>query len=189
MADPRRMYYICPMDRLTQQYFLSDTPDEPLGAHIATLCKRVEALVPGCRAGVSIASSDHSKLERSVFPSLPLTFQEVIKDLPMGPPYIGCCTAAMDGNEIITIHDMNKESRFSDFFIATCLAHGIKSLRSRPVYGRQREPIGTFVMGYGEPSDDQAFDAPYLEFAADAVGALLQQELDGKHGRNSTDNG
>jgi hypothetical protein len=37
------------MDRLTQQYFLSDTPGEPLEAHIATLCKRVEALVPGCK--------------------------------------------------------------------------------------------------------------------------------------------
>jgi hypothetical protein len=101
----------------------------------------------------------------------------------MGPPYIGCCTAAMDGNQIITIHEMKRESRFSDFFIATCLSHGIKSLRSRPVYGRRHEPIGTFVMGFSEPSEDQAFDAPYMEFAADAVGALLQRELDRKQER------
>jgi hypothetical protein len=105
----------------------------------------------------------------------------------MGPPYIGCCTAAMDGREIITIHDMETESRLSDFFIATCLAHGIKSLRSRPVYGRQREPIGTFVMGYGEASDDQRFGMPFLEFAADAVGAMLQQELDRRDASRKSD--
>lgn len=166
------------MDRPTLEYFVSDMPSERLDLQIATVCRRVEALIPVCRAGVCIASADHTKLERSVFPNLPPTFQDAIKELPMGPPYIGCCTAAMDGKEIITIHDVEKESRFSDFFIATCLSHGIKSLRSRPVYGRSDEPIGTFVMGYGEPSDDQRFDAPYLNFAADAVGAILQLELD-----------
>jgi hypothetical protein len=159
-------------------YVTYDITSERLEAQIASLCGRVEALVPGCRAGVCIASSDHSKLERSVFPNLPSTFQEAIRDLPMGPPYIGCCTAAMDGNAIITIHDVEKESRFSDLFIATCLSHGIRSLRSRPVYGRADAPIGTFVMGYGEPSEEQRFDAPYLDFAADAVGAMLQRELD-----------
>lgn len=162
----------------TREYFVSDMPSERLDLQIATLCRRVEALIPGCRAGVCIASADHTKLERSVFPNLPPTFQHAIKELPMGPPYIGCCTAAMDGQEIITIHDVEKESRFSDFFIATCLSHGIRSLRSRPVYGRADEPIGTFVFGYGEPSGDQRFDAPYLDFAADAVGAILQRELD-----------
>lgn len=170
------------MDPITPKYFASGMPSEGLDVQIAVLCSRVEALVPGCRAGVCIASADHTKLERSVFPNLPTTFQEAIKDLPMGPPYIGCCTAAMDGKDIITIHDMEKESRFSDFFIATCLSHGIKSLRSRPVFGRAAGPIGTFVMGYGEPSDDQRFDAPYLEFAADAVGAILQRELDRRRG-------
>lgn len=84
---------------------------DPLDSQIATLCGRVEALVPGCRAGVCIASADHTKLERSVFPNLPPTFQQAIKELPMGPPYIGCCTAAMQGRQIITVHDLEKESK------------------------------------------------------------------------------
>ncbi len=50
--------------------------------------------------------------------------------------------------------------------------------RSRCVYGRQQQPIGTFVMGYGQTGDEQRFAVPALEFAADAVGALLQRELD-----------
>ena len=155
---------------------------EPLESQIATLCNRLEALVQGCRTGVCIANNDNTKLEWSVFPNLPPTFQQAIKDLPMGPPYIGCCTAAMDGNQIVTIHDIKKDSRFSDFFVATCLSHGIRSLRSRPVYGRKDKPIGTFVLGYGEPREDQDFDIPYIEFAADAVAAILQRELDRRQG-------
>lgn len=150
----------------------------PLEAAIASVCGRVETLVPGCRTGVCIATPDRSKLERSIFPNLPAAFQATIKDLPMGPPYIGSCTAAMDRNTVITVHDLTRENRFSEVFILTCLNHGIRSLQSRPVHGRQQKPIGTLVMGYGEPCEDQRFDAPVMEFAADAVGTLLQRELD-----------
>ncbi len=159
-----------------QQSLAFEIAKGPLDVRIASLCGRVEALAAGCRTGVCIASADHSKLERSIFPSLPPTFQAAIRDLPMGPPYVGCCTAAMDGKTIITSHDLSKDSRFSNFFIEACLKHGIRSLQSRPVYGREGQPIGTFVMGYAEPSDDQRFDAPFMEFAADAVGALLREE-------------
>ncbi|WP_109486381.1 GAF domain-containing protein [Occallatibacter savannae] len=163
---------------MEEKFDFSQPGDAPLDIALAELCRRVEALAQGSRTGVCIASPDHAKLERAVFPSLPATFQATLTDLPMGPPYIGCCTAAMDGKEVITSHDLTHESRFSEAFIATCLEHGIKSLQSRPVYGRDQQPIGTFVMGYGEPSEDQRFAAPYMEFAADAVAALLQEELD-----------
>ncbi len=155
-----------------------DLAGRPLEAAIASICNRIETLAPGSRTGVCIANCDRSKLERSLFPGLPQRFQATIRDLPMGPPYIGCCTAAMHGNVVITAHDLALESRFSEAFIGACLAHGLKSLQSRPVYGRERNPIGTFVMGYGEPSAAHRFDAPFMEFAADAVGALLQRELD-----------
>lgn len=155
-----------------------ETGGAPLEAAIASICNRTEVLVPGCRTGVCIASPDRSRLERSIFPNLPGTFQATIRDLPMGPPYIGCCTAAMDGDTVITVHDISLESRFSEIFIRTCIEHGIRALQSRPVYGTGQTPIGTFVVGYGDVSDDQRFDVPIMAFAADAVGALLQRELD-----------
>lgn len=163
---------------MEEKFEFSQSVDMSLETAIATLCQRVEALAQGSRTGVCIASADHSKLERAFFPSLPPTFQAALTELPMGPPYFGCCTAAMDGNTIITIHDLDHESRFDESFIRACLSHGIKSLQSRPVYGRDGKPIGTFVMGYGNPSEDQRFAAPYVEFAADAVAALLQKQLD-----------
>jgi hypothetical protein len=150
-----------------------------LESSIASLCNRVEAIAPHCRTGVSIASIDGTQLARAIFPNLPKTFQSSIKDLPMGAPYFGACTAAMDGNAVITSHDLATESRFDARFIQLCLAHGIRSLQSRPVCGRDGRPVGTFVMGYAEPRDARDFDAALMAFAADAVGALLQAHLDG----------
>ncbi len=145
---------------------------------IASICNRVEVMTSRSKAGVCIASRDRTRLVRSVFPNLPDTFQSSIRDLPMGPPYIGSCTAAMDGNAVITAHDLSTDARFSEFFVDLCLQHGVRSLQSRPVYGRERKPIGTFVLGYAERREQADFDGALMEFAADAVGTLLQQELD-----------
>lgn len=130
------------------------------------------------KTGVCIASPDRRRLVKSVFPNLPETFQSSIKDLPTGPPYIGSCTAAMDGNTVITSQDLSTDTRFSEFFVNLCIQHGVRSLQSRPVYGREGRPIGTFVLGYAQPRELRDFDGALMEFAADAVGALLQEELD-----------
>ncbi len=179
LEGKRGISYIPAMANTELERFES-RPNESVETSIARVCARVEALAPASRAGVSIASADRSKLECSVFPNLPRTFQETINDLPMGAPYIGCCTAAMDGNQIITVHDVTKDGRFSDVFVRTCVDHGIKSLQSRPVYGREGKPIGTFVMGYGEPRPERDFDVALMDFAADAVGTLLQKRLDSR---------
>lgn len=135
---------------------------------IAILCKRVEALAPGSRTGVCIASSDGAMLQKAVFPNFPSSFQSAIREIPMGPPYFGKCTAAMDGHRIITTEDFETESRFDSRFIAHCLGH-------RPVYGEDRRPLGTFVMGFSEPRAARDFDEALVLFAADAVSGLLQE--------------
>ena len=142
---------------------------------IAILCKRVEALAPGSRTGVCIASSDGAMLQKAVFPNFPSSFQSAIREIPMGPPYFGSCTAAMDGHRIITTEDFETESRFDSRFIAHCLGHSIRSLQSRPVYGEDGRPLGTFVMGFSEPRTARDFDEALMLFAADAVSGLLQE--------------
>jgi hypothetical protein len=153
-------------------------PDASLEQSIASLCNRVEALAPGCKTGVCIANAARAELRRAIFPNVPDSFQACIKKIPIEPPCFGSCTAAMHGNTIITCHDMSKESRFDERFVQTCVRHGIHALQSRPVYGRDQKPIGTFVMSFGEPREVNGFDAALMAFAADAVGALLQDELE-----------
>jgi GAF domain-containing protein len=152
--------------------------DVCLDEAVATLCNRVESLALGSRTGVCMASPDRTVLSRAVFPNLPATFQACIKNIPMAPPYFGSCTAAMDGGEIITIHDMTKESRFDERFVAVCLQHGIQSLQSRPVYGPDGCAIGTFVMGFSSARSVTDYDEALMQFAADAVGTLFQRRLD-----------
>ena len=102
----------------------------------------------------------------------------------MAAPYFGACTAAMDTGAIITSCDLADDSRFDEMFVRLCIDHGIRSLQSRPVYGEQRKPIGTFVMGYHEPREVRDFDVALMEFAADAVGTLLQNELSAGLGKS-----
>jgi GAF domain len=143
---------------------------------IETLCKRVEALAPGARTGVCIASADGARLERSHFPSLPGSFQAAVRNIPMGAPYFGNCTAAMDGREIITTEDLATETRFDKRFVEHCMGHCIRSLQSRPVFNIDGKPLGTFVMGFAEPRAATAWDEALMVFAADAVTALLKRQ-------------
>ena len=142
---------------------------------IADLCKKVEALAPGARTGVCIASVDASTLERAVFPTRPSSFQSAIQNLPMGPPYFGNCTAAMNGREIITTEDFATETRFDEQFVKHCIRHGILSLQSRPVFDADGRPLGTFVMGFEEPRAATDWDEALMLFAADAVTRLLRR--------------
>jgi hypothetical protein len=154
------------------------SPGVVLQDAIASLCDRVDRLARGCRTGICIANPERTELERAIFPNLPTSFQSSIKDIPIGPPYFGSCTAAMDGDVIITCHDMASEARFDERFVATCVQHGIFSLQSRPVHGRDGKPIGTFVMTFAEPRVATDFNVAVMNFAAEAVSALLQRELD-----------
>jgi hypothetical protein len=80
--------------------------------------------------------------------------------------------------ERITCHDMTKESRFDARFVELCLQHGVHSLQSRLVFGRDQRPIGTFVMACNEARSETDFDSALMKFAADATGAILQKNLD-----------
>lgn len=143
---------------------------------VLNLCRHIEALAPGCRTGMCMASKDATKLERAFFPTLPPSFESGIRDITMYPPYFGSCTAAMDGHQIVTTQDMKEERRFDERFIAHCLDHSIVALQSRPVYDEEGRPFGTFVMGFSEARSANDFDNTLMEFAADAAKELFKKE-------------
>jgi GAF domain-containing protein len=120
---------------------------------------------------VCIASADTSKLSWAIFPNLPASFQAAIADIPMPPPFFGSCTAAMYERQVVTTNDIVTETRFDERFVRHCVEHSILSLQSRPVFGRDGQPLGTFVMGFSGPREPGDFDLALLEFAADANGA------------------
>ena len=159
-------------------HFSLPDPNATIDEAIVSICNRVEAIAPETKTGVCIASADRSVLTRALFPSVPLTFQSCIKEIPMDPPYFGACNAVIRDGVVVTCDDLTKESRFHPAFVSLCVQHGIASLQSRPVFGRDQKPIGTFVMACSHPRDENGFDAALMQFAADAVGAVLQRELD-----------
>lgn len=147
--------------------------DSEIDEAIVRLCRRIEAMSGGAAAGVCIASADRSQIVRSLFPSVPTSFQSAIKNIPMAPPYFGACNAVIAEAKVVTCHDMTRESRFDEQFVRLCVEHGVMALQSRPVMGKDGRPLGTFVMAYRDPRDERDFDAALMELGADGVSAVL----------------
>jgi GAF domain-containing protein len=163
--------------KISWQFSVPD-PNATIDESIASICNQAEALAPETKTGVCIASADRSVLRRALFPNVPVSFQSCIKEIPMDPPYFGACNAVIRDGVVVTCDDLTKESRFHPNFVSLCVQHGIASLQSRPVFGRDEKPIGTFVMACSQPRAENSFDAALMRFAADAVGSVLQRELD-----------
>ena len=149
--------------------------DQSFEDGVLKLCRHVEALAPGSRTGLCMASEDGLKLKQAFFPTLPPSFQQAIRDITMFPPYFGSCTAAIDGRQVVTTRDMHQEVRFDERFVTHCLEHSIVALQSRPVYDGDGKPLGTFVMGFSTPRAASDFDIALMDFAADAATELFRQ--------------
>ncbi|MGB8186844.1 MAG: GAF domain-containing protein [Pseudolabrys sp.] len=144
---------------------------------LISLCDRVEALVPGSIAGLTICNSSRTHLERAVFPQLP-QFAAAIAAIPLTPSDFGSCVRAVAHGEIITCPDIAEEKRFDPQWQRLCLDYGIRSLQSRPVYLRGGMPYATFVLAYMQAREETAWDVALMTFAADAAGLMIQSALD-----------
>ncbi|MGB6998253.1 MAG: hypothetical protein WBD96_11915, partial [Pseudolabrys sp.] len=92
---------------------------------LISLCDRVEALVPGSIAGLTICNSSRTHLERAVFPQLP-QFAAAIAAIPLTPSDFGSCVRAVAHGEIITCPDIAEEKRFDPQWQRLCLDYGIR---------------------------------------------------------------
>jgi GAF domain-containing protein len=144
---------------------------------LISLCERVEGLVPGSIAGMTICNRARTHIERALFPKLP-DFADAIRSVPLVPMDFGSCVRAVSQGEIITCPDLESEMRFDPSWRKLCLDHGLRSLQSRPVYLRDRKPFASFVLAFREPRPETDWNAALMTFAADAAGLALQDDLD-----------
>lgn len=148
-----------------------------LDSTLTSLCKHAESLAPSSIAGLTICNPARTHIERAIFPSRP-AFAEAIKAISVAPPAFGSCVQALVSGNIITCSDIEREKRFDPRWRDHCLAHGIRSLQSRPIFLRDGKPFATFVLAYCEPRPESDWSAALMAFAADAAGLAIQAEFD-----------
>lgn len=138
------------------------------------LCARVEVLAPGAAAGMTLTDDTHTRIERALFPSLPIGFSNALTDVPLQPSGFGSCVKAIACGQTITCPDIGADQIFDQRWRKVCLDFGLRSIQSRPVYvdGKAR---GTFVLAYREPKPESDWDATLMTFAADAASESLSK--------------
>jgi GAF domain-containing protein len=144
---------------------------------LTALCLRAEQLASGSVAGLTICNPARTHIERALFPKLP-EFAGAIRDVPTHPVNFGSCVKAVTSGDVITVSDIERDTRFDPRWQQLCLSHGLRSLQSRPVLLRDGKPYATFVLAFQEPREETAWNVTLMTFAADAAGLALQEDLD-----------
>jgi GAF domain-containing protein len=163
-----------------------EAPYMNLGATLTALCGRVEAMAPGSFAGVTVCDAGRNFIEQALFPSLPPTFAAAITGVSTEPSSFGSCVQAISMGEAITCADIANDQRFDPQWKKVCLAHGLRSLQSRPIF-LNGKPFGTFVLSYRDPRPESDWDVALMTFAADAAGTALQSSIEGAAAAASSD--
>lgn len=146
----------------------SDTAEGALGE----LCARVEQLVPGAIAGITVLDRAAHTFERAIFPSLKATFANGVRGMRVADRP-GSCALAIHDNRIVTCDDIAADSRFSPEWRTLNLDHGVRSIQSRPVLATDGAPLGTFVLAFQEPRAATAFDEEVAALGAHLAGLAL----------------
>jgi GAF domain-containing protein len=119
----------------------------PIEDVLRELCLRLEKLVSGAVAGVCILDRSSQVFETAIFPSLPESFGEGIKEARVAQKPGSCALAIYDG-AVVTSEDLESDERFQDAWRRLSLDHGMKSIQSWPVLSPAAVSLGTFVLGF-----------------------------------------
>ena len=150
--------------------------DRPIELTLTALCQFMEDLVPSSIAGVTVLDRPGQTFESAVFPSLPLSFSRAIEGIGVGEPHAGTCAAAVSFGDTVACQDVNVSSSYDKDWIALCLAHGIKAIRSVPAYASDGSILGTFVLGFPVTTTDKNWESEAVKLAAHVTGVALEHD-------------
>ena len=117
------------------------------------LCRFVEGAAGNCKCGVYLIDSRAAKFEIGVAPSLPATFNDQVKGLPVTSDAGPCGVAALTKSQVI-VTDIDSDPRFQSATIRPLLlAHGLRSHWSTPISSHGGHVFGTFAIFQENPSN------------------------------------
>jgi PAS domain S-box-containing protein len=124
----------------------------PLTDVLTAMCNFVEDTSADCHCGVYLIDWSGPKFRIGAVPSLPATFNDPIDGLTVSPQVGPCGVAALKKTQVIA-SDLESDPLWQSSAIRPlALAHGIRSHWSTPIYAREGQVLGTFVIFHREPA-------------------------------------
>ncbi len=112
------------------------------------LCRRVEKAAPDVICSILLID-DQRRLQPLAGPSLPQSYSEAVKNVPIGPR-VGSCGTAAWRNQPVEVFDIATDPLWADFRnLASPL--GLRACWSSPIRNGAGQVVGTFAFYYCTP--------------------------------------
>jgi len=123
------------------------------------------------QTSILLYNNETSQLFTGAAPSLPERYCNVINGNKAGPVAGSCGTAAFYGKQVI-VEDIDTDPLWKDYK-SFALVEGLHSCWSTPVFGVDKELLGTFAIYYTEPRKPSEHDLQLIDeivgFTAEAI--------------------
>jgi PAS domain S-box-containing protein len=120
-----------------------------LSATLEELCRIVESGAEKAMCSILLLDEDGVHVRHGAAPSLPEAFVRAVDGQKIGPSAGSCGTAAFR-RERVVVEDIATDPLWADYR-AVALPLGLRACWSTPIFGHDREVLGTFAVYYREP--------------------------------------
>jgi PAS domain S-box-containing protein len=137
------------------------------------LCRVVEQTASGCLCSVVLIDPSGSKVEQSIAPNLPSSYNDRFRGIPVDREGGPCTEAALRKTQVI-VSDVALDTQWDTYgWRAATLAHGLKACWSTTILASNGPVLGTFAIYWREPRSpsecDQKIIAQITHLAAVAI--------------------
>jgi PAS domain S-box-containing protein len=154
---------------------------------LEAITSSVSRLSPNARAAVLIADEQRACIAEIVSAGIPLSFACGIQGAPINDLPVGTCGAAIFEGRPVLCSDIAKEEKWSSEWRELCLAHGIASAYSTPVFLPGKHAVGSLFLCFDQPHEPNPWEQRIGEFGGHLAGIVLERKMIEERQKNAED--
>src|SRR5258706_6839585 len=130
---------------------------------LEALCRVVEQTASGCLCSVMLIDPSGSKIEQTVGPSLPSSYNDRFPGIPVDREGGPCTEAARRKTQVI-VSDVASDTRWHTYgWLSAALTHSLKACWSTTILASTGLVLGTFAIYWREPRTQTEQDQKIIE--------------------------
>ncbi len=126
----------------------------------------------GILGSILLMSDDGTSLQHGSGPSLPASYLRAIDGIAVGPK-VGSCGTAAYRKQPVFVSDIASDPLWTDFR-ELAAAHSLKACWSTPIFGSDKQVLGTFALYYRDVHRPTAEDKHSIEFVTRTAALIIE---------------
>jgi formate hydrogenlyase transcriptional activator len=145
---------------------------------LEALCRVVEQATSGSLCSVVLIDPSGSKIEQSIAPSLPSSYNDRFRGIPVDCDGGPCTEAALRKTQVV-VPDVTSETQRDTYGWRTAaLAHGLGACWSTPILASNDLVLGTFAIYWREPRRPTEQDQKIIEQITHLAAVAIERKRD-----------